>query len=118
MSGASKASFTARVKEAKEREAEQRPEWQSTTSERRKVSAEDRMAAKIASEVLKDNAKLRGVHSKDSIKMILEREALKQMKLASAEYQGPVVSRIEERDLKAKTADPSNLPYLHKNPAV
>jgi hypothetical protein len=35
------------------------------------------MASKIAAEVLKDNAKLRGVHSKDSIKMILEREALK-----------------------------------------
>jgi hypothetical protein len=77
VSGASKASFTSRVKEAKQKEAEERPDWQSTTSERRKISAEDRMASKIAAEVLKENAKLRGVHSKDSIKMILEKEALK-----------------------------------------
>jgi hypothetical protein len=57
------------------------------------------MASKIAAEVLKDNAKLRGVHSKNSIQMILEREALKQMKLANAEYKGPVVSTHVERDL-------------------
>lgn len=37
------------------------------------------MASKIAAEVLKDNSKLRGVHSKESIKKILEKEALKQM---------------------------------------
>jgi hypothetical protein len=67
VSGVSKASFTSRVKEAKQKEAEERPEWQSTTSERKKISAEDRMAHKIAAEVLKDNQKLRGVHSKNSI---------------------------------------------------
>jgi hypothetical protein len=76
------------------------------------------MASKIAAEVLKDNAKLRGVHSKNSIQIILEREALKQMKMATAEYKGPVVSTHVERDLQKKTNDPSNLPYLHKNPAV
>jgi len=37
------------------------------------------MAAKIASEVLAGNSKLRGVHSKESIKKILEKEAIKQM---------------------------------------
>ena len=31
------------------------------------------MASKIAAEVLKDNAKLRGLHSKESIKAILEK---------------------------------------------
>lgn len=41
------------------------------------MTAEDRIAQKIASEVLKDNAKLRGVHSGASIKKILEREAKK-----------------------------------------
>jgi hypothetical protein len=35
------------------------------------------MASKIAAEVLKDNTKLRGIHSKESIKKILEKEALK-----------------------------------------
>ena len=98
VSGASKASFSSRVKEAKKREMEERPEWnQSTTSERKKPSAEDRMAAQIASEVLKDNAKLRAVHSKDSIKAILEKEAKRQMKIADGgSYPHPVVSRIVE----------------------
>lgn len=39
------------------------------------MSAEDRVAARIANEVLKDNSKLRGVHSNASIKKILEKEA-------------------------------------------
>ena len=82
MSGASKQSYQKRIAEAK-KEAEDRPEWdKSVTSEKRKQgTAENRMASKIAMEVLKDNHKLRGVHSKESIKAILEKEALKQMQL-------------------------------------
>ena len=38
--------------------------------------------AQWGGEVLKDNHKLRGVHSKESIKAILEKEALKQMQLS------------------------------------
>ena len=48
-----------------------------TSEARNKLSAEDRIANKIANEVLKDNAKLRGVHSGASIKKILEKEAKK-----------------------------------------
>jgi Glu-tRNA(Gln) amidotransferase subunit E-like FAD-binding protein len=66
--------------------------------------------------VLKDNSKLRGVHSKESIKKILEKEALRQMQLVG-EYPQPVISRIIEKSTIDKQ-DPSNLPYLHKNPAV
>lgn len=78
------------------------------------------MASKIANEVLRDNAKLRAVHSGNSIKHLLEREAKRQMQLIDADggdYKGPVVSRIVERQRK-DGADPSNLPYLHKNPAI
>ena len=76
------------------------------------------MASKIAAEVLKDNAKLRGLHSKESIKAILEKKALRQMQLADGgKYQEPVVSRIIEPN-RIDRSDPSNLPYLHKNPAV
>ncbi len=120
-SGASKASFSSRVKEAKAKEAESKPEWNaSTTSEARrgKLSAEDRMAAQIAGEVLRDNAKLRAVHSKDSIRAILEKEARKQMKMANGgEYKPPVIARTQEH-VNVNKVDPSNLPYLHKNPAV
>lgn len=48
-----------------------------TSEARNKLSAEDRIANKIANEVLKDNAKLRGIHSGASIKKILEKEAKK-----------------------------------------
>lgn len=119
-SKASKASYISRVSEAKRKEAEEKPEWNaSTTSERNRPSAEDRIANKIASEVLRDNAKLRGVHSANSIKVLLEKEAKRQMAIAAkgGEYTGPVVATHQEKG-KRDTADPSNLPYLHKNPAV
>ena len=97
--------------------AEERPEWDgSVTSEKRQARAEDRMASKIAQEVLKVNAKLRGIHSKESIKKILEKEALRQMK-EGGEYPEPVVARLTEKGAVDRS-DPSNLPYLHKNPAV
>ena len=75
---ASKMSYSQRVKEAKKKEAEARPDWDaSTTGERKNISTEDKVAAKIAAEVLRDNAKLRAVHSGPSIKKLLEREAKK-----------------------------------------
>ena len=64
------------------------------------MDEEDKIAAKIAAEVLKDNAKLRAVHSGQSIKMLLEREAKRQMQLqatAGGEYKGPVIARTQER---------------------
>ena len=120
MTNASKMSYSQRVKEAKKKEDASKPDWDaSTTGKREKPSAEDRIASKIASEVLRDNAKLRAVHSGPSIKKLLEREAKKQMELAQdgGGYQGPVISTIVEKDKRDKN-DPSNLPYLHKNPAV
>ena len=83
MSGASKQSYQKRIAEAK-KEAEERPDWDKsvTTEKRKQANAENRMASNIAMEVLKDNHKLRGVHSKESIKAILEKEALKQMQLS------------------------------------
>ena len=120
VSRVSKASFASRVSEAKKKEAEEKPEWNaSVTSSKRRISAEDRIATKIASEVLRDNAKLRGIHSNNSIKVLLEKEAKRQIAVAAkgGEYTGPVIAVSQEKGLRDK-ADPSNLPYLHKNPAV
>lgn len=119
-SKASKASFQSRMTEARKKEAAEKPEWNaSTTSERNRPSAEDRMASKIAQEVLRDNAKLRQIHSGNSIKVLLEKEAKRQMAIAAkgGEYTGPVIARIQEKGPR-DAADPSNLPYLHKNPAI
>lgn len=56
----SKMSYSQRVAEAKQKEAEVRPDWDaSTTGEKKKYSAEDKIASRIAAEVLRDNAKLR-----------------------------------------------------------
>lgn len=95
--GVSKQSYSKRMAEAKEK-ADSKAEWDngSMTSEVRQKRAEDRMASKIAAEVLKDNQKLRGVHSKESIKKILEKEALRQMQ-AQGEYPHPVISKIVEK---------------------
>ncbi len=78
-SNASKMSFSQRVADAKRKEAAERPDWDATTTGEKKGTAEDRVASKIAQEVLRDNAKLRAVHSGPSIKKLLEREAKKQM---------------------------------------
>lgn len=69
--------------------------------------------------MLRDNAKLRGIHSNNSIKVLLEKEAKRQMLLAAkgGAYSGPLIAVTQEKGLRDK-ADPSNLPYLHKNPAV
>jgi ribose 1,5-bisphosphokinase PhnN len=81
------------------------------------------MAQQIASEVLRDNVKLRGVHSKDSIKAILEKEAKKQMVANNnnAINQGAYVEHVVNgvvKSVSVNKAEPSNLPYLHKHPAV
>ena len=116
----SKASFVSRVSQAKKEASEKKPEWDaSTTASKKDKTIEEKMASKIAKEVLKDNPKLRQVHSGNSVKQILEREAKRQMLLAAqgGEYKGPVISRVEEKGTRDKD-DPSNLPYLHKHPAV
>jgi len=48
-----------------------KPDWNaSTTSTKRRegLTTEDKIASRIANEVLKENTKLRGVHSANSIK--------------------------------------------------
>jgi len=68
--------------------------------------------------VLRDNAKLRGVHSGASIQKILQKEAKKQLLMEKGgAYEGPVISKVHERGEIDKN-DPSNLPYLNKNPAI
>jgi hypothetical protein len=65
-----------RISQAK-KEAEQKPEWDKSVTSEKRNAIEDKMASKIAMEVLRDNAKLRAVHSGNSIKHLLEREAKK-----------------------------------------
>jgi hypothetical protein len=65
--------------------------------------------------VLRDNQKLRQIHSGASIKKILEKEAKRQL-LEGGVPQPNIVTIQEKGDRTAM--DPSNLPYLHRNPAI
>ena len=79
---------------------------------------EDRVASQIAADILKDNNKLSAVHSKHSMKKILEREAKKQLLAETGgNFPNPTISKIIEKGELDKN-DPSNLPHLHKCPYV
>ena len=54
------------------------------------------------------------MHSNNSIRKILEREAKKT--LQETGLAGPVISTIKNE--KPGKVDPNNLPYLHRNPAI
>jgi hypothetical protein len=41
------------------------------------MTTEDRVAQRLAQEVLKDNTKLKGIHSNQSMRKMLEKEAKK-----------------------------------------
>jgi hypothetical protein len=114
-------SFKSRLAAEKQKDAETKSQWDRTTVTSSKrggplQTTEDKLASKIANEVLRDNAKLRGVHSGASIKAILEKEAKKQLQMEKGDFTGPVVNTHNVKG--EKHMDVNNLPYLHKSPAV
>ena len=69
------------VKEAKKAEQE-KSEWdRSTVVSDVPRTVEEKLASRIANEMLKDNPKLKGVHSNMSLKKILEKEAKRQQRM-------------------------------------
>lgn len=92
-------------------------DWDPSVKSENKFTTEERVATRLANEVLKENSKLRGIHSHSSIKKLLEKEAKRQLLEGGGEYKPPLVSTIKEKELQ-DGINPSNLPYLHKNPAV
>ena len=108
-----------RVSEIKKEEATQKREWdQSTTASKKDRTVEDKVAAQIAKEMLEKNQKLRGVHSGVSMKKIIEKEAKRQLLAETGgEFKPPMINTVVEKGSINKM-DASNLPYLHKCPAV
>lgn len=91
----------ARVSKQKKAEAKERPEWdRSTTASQREVkqhrSVEEKVAAQIASEMLRDNQKLKGVHSGQSLQKIIEAEAKRQLleETNGGQYNPPIMSKV------------------------
>ena len=90
-SNASRASMKSQVAAKKREEAAQKDEWdRSSVASKQKQTVEDRVAAQIAADILKDNTKLSAVHSKQSIKKVLEREAKKQLLADARELENKV----------------------------
>ena len=117
-SNISKYSLNTAVREERRKQAEKRDWDPSIASEKQKTTAEDRAAARIAAEVLKDNKKLGGVHSAQSIQKLLQREAKKLIDAEGGAYNPPVIAVIKDKERADLNQDASNLPYLHKHPAV
>lgn len=119
-SAASKYSLNTAMREERRKREQQKQEWNGSVaaSEQNKLTAEDRVAARIAAEVLKDNKKLGGVHSQQSIQKLLQREAKKLIDAEGGAYNPPVISVVKDKERADLNKDASNLPYLHKHPAV
>jgi hypothetical protein len=92
-----------------EAEADDGEEWNQSIAE--DPTDEGRaVAVKAAKELLGSSRKLRAVHSTASIAKRLE--ALKEEEVAAAQ------ALAEQAERPKKEVDPSNLPYLYRNPAV
>jgi hypothetical protein len=100
------------IKDIKEKERIEKPDWNKSVKGSEKLTVEERAAIQLADQVLQNAPYLKGVHSKASIRKILEQEARAQL----AAKVDPKVVTIKERE--AYAVDPSNLPYLYRNEAI
>jgi len=106
------------LKEQEKKEKEGQGDWdKSTNGEKKPATLEERIAKHVADEILRNNTQIRQVHSNNSIRKMLEREAKKQMEEISG-LKPPKIVNIKEYQPRYDEKDPSNLPYLHRNPAV
>ena len=125
-SAASMKSIRSKVTEKLAEEAKKDPDqlsegaWEKNTrGDQQSVTAEEKIAKLMADQILENNPvrtiqQFKKIHSNLSIRRLLEREAKKQLELGPR----PVISIIKENATLAGREDPSNLPYLHRNPAV
>lgn len=114
------------------RNADGRPEWDSSTNagdERSKVDENDK---EVAARVLESNPQIRGVHSEKAVQKIIEKQREQAEKEKAKEIvalvdqlkseiaaPAPVIICSEDMQGKAKKkVDPSMLPYLYRSPAI
>ncbi|EGR27706.1 hypothetical protein IMG5_190620 [Ichthyophthirius multifiliis] len=81
-----------------------------------KSTMEEKIAKHVADEVLRNYKHLGNVHSNQSIRKLLEREASNYINKGF--ISPPLITINKETTLRKNEIDPNNLPYLHRNPAV
>lgn len=92
-------------------------DWDGSTTGKKQIGVEERIAKLVADEILKNNPNLRSVHSNNSIRKLLEREAAKMVE-DDTMRPNPVIATTKDYTLGRSENHPSNLPYLHRNPAI
>jgi len=100
-------------------EAKEKKDWDqlSTTTKKNAVTVEERIAKHVADEILRNNYQFKHFHSNASIRKILEKEAQKHMEEGKG-IRAPQIVSNKEYFARKDMQDPSNLPYLHRNPAI
>ena len=119
ITGRSKMSKKSEIMDQIKKEDRQKEDWDTSTQpERKKQTAEQKLASRLADQILESNPNLKNIHSKTSMKKMLEAEASKQLAATSGGgYQGPRVATLKDHEMNNEI-QASNLPYLHKNPAI
>ena len=94
-------------------------DWDATSNSKgnkQSVDMETQIVKHVADEVLRNHSDLNKVHSNASIRKILETEARKFFEENKHKPLGPTIAKANEKGEKEFEA--SNLPYLHRNPAI
>lgn len=119
ITGRSKMSKKSEIMDQIKREEKEKENWDSSTiGERKKPTAEEKLASKLADQIMEANPNLKNIHSKTSMKKMLEAEAARQLASSNGGvYEGPKVATIKDHQMNTDLLA-SNLPYLHKNPAI
>jgi len=71
-------------------------------------------AREMAEQLLNDNPDMRAKHSVKSLASIVEKSRTTEAELPPLR----IVTVVENPRVAEKQIDPSNLPYLHRNPAI
>lgn len=119
VTGRSNMSKKSELRDQIKREEREKEDWdRSTQPDRQKKTVEEKLASKLADQILESNPNLKGVHSKVSMKRMLEKEAARQLiGNDGGGYEGPQVATVKDHEMR-RDIQASNLPYLHKNPAI
>mmetsp|Transcript_20739 Transcript_20739/g.47484 ORF Transcript_20739/g.47484 Transcript_20739/m.47484 type:complete len:155 (+) Transcript_20739:338-802(+) len=115
--GSQRSTSTRRGAEAATGETAAQSEWDSSTAvgdTKKSVVSED--ARQMADELLKSNPSLAAKHSVRSLAAIVDKA--NDTSTASRLPPLKIVTVVENPRVQEKSVDPSNLPYLHRNPAI
>jgi len=114
----STASKRAPVPEAPAYMGDTKPDWDaSTNAGDGRGPAVSQTAREMAEQMLMENPDLKSKHSVRSLASVFDKSGSKQLKEAELPPLR-VVTIVENPKVAEKQIDPSNLPYLHRNPAI